>query len=214
MCSAPFLCAAGITAPDMAWCGRAMVATEAVRSSVSARAGAGADAFYKASKRRSDVPLFCWRAHAVSHFRVRIWLLCFVAAPALAQGPDTRTPEQVMMEAYGRLMKSPAQVDKRFWAPERWYTQATINWIGSYERCKGRSPPVWYDGQGEPKLTDVDLTPVPPSGEEAQVLVSLKDRGLPEQRIFFFLRENGAWRISDVMASGGRSLITSQPACR
>lgn len=141
-------------------------------------------------------------------------LLFLIAAPALAQAPDARTPEQMMVNAYGRLMNSPPQVDKRFWAPEQWYTQATINWIGSYERCKGRSPPIWYNGQGQPKLTDVDLTPVPPMGDEAQVLVSFKDRGLPEQRIFFFVRENGAWRISDVMSSGGRSLNTSRPACR
>jgi hypothetical protein len=141
-------------------------------------------------------------------------LLLLIAAPAIAQAPDARTPEQIMVEAYDRLMKAPAQVDKRFWTPDRWYTAATIDWIASYERCHGRSPPIWYNGQGQPRLTDVDVTPVPPIGNEAQVLVSLKDRDRPEQRIFFFLRENGAWRIKGVMASGGRSLNTNRPACR
>lgn len=140
--------------------------------------------------------------------------LIFIAVPALAQTPDARTPEQMTVEAYGRLMKSPGQVDIGFWSPERWFSRDALRWIGDYERCHRRSPPIWYNGQGQPKLTDVDITPVPPSGDDAQVLVSLIDRERSEQRIFFFLRENGAWRIKNIMASGGGSLNVSRPACR
>jgi hypothetical protein len=145
--------------------------------------------------------------------RIPFGLVLLLAGSALAQTADPRTPEQLTVEAYRALMNSGEAVDRRFWAPERWYTRDLVNWATAYEKCQRRAPPIWRSGRSDAKLSDVDVTPVPTSGDEAQVLVSFKDGGRSEQRIFFFRRENDAWRIYDVMASGGRSLNAGRPAC-
>lgn len=123
-------------------------------------------------------PICRHSTHPAVDGRIKFWFSLFLlsSAAALAQTPDPRTPEQMMVEAYRALMTAPAQVDKPFWAPERWYTRGAIRWIAEYESCRRASPPIWHASQGQPTLTDVDVTPVPPVGDDAQVLVSFKDR--------------------------------------